>query len=68
VRDANIHLGPSVELGLELMTEDGEEMWGYYFVDHERRVIFWFQDYKFFELMNNVRGVKRKSHVSKFFP
>ncbi|KAG2106115.1 hypothetical protein BD769DRAFT_1393244 [Suillus cothurnatus] len=63
VRDANIHLGPSVELGLELMMEDGEEMWGYYFVDHERRVIFWFQDYKFFELMNNVRGVKRKSHV-----
>jgi hypothetical protein len=50
------------------MMEDGEEMWGYYFVDHERRVIFWFQDYKFFELMNNVRGVKRKSHVSKFFP
>ncbi|KAG1815233.1 uncharacterized protein BJ212DRAFT_1481756 [Suillus subaureus] len=62
-RNANILLDPFVELGLELMVEDGEEMWGYYFVDHKRRVIFWFEDYKFFELMNNVRGVKRKSHV-----
>ncbi|KAG1847628.1 hypothetical protein F4604DRAFT_1935869 [Suillus subluteus] len=61
--NANIPLDPFVELGLEFMVEDGEEMWGYYFVDHERRVIFWFEDYKFFELMNNVRGVERKSHV-----
>ncbi|KAG1859589.1 hypothetical protein DFJ58DRAFT_682285 [Suillus subalutaceus] len=59
-RNANIPLDPSVELGLELIVENDEEMWGYYFVDHERRVIFWFEDYL---LMNNVRGVERKSHI-----
>ncbi|KAG2338035.1 hypothetical protein BDR05DRAFT_969624 [Suillus weaverae] len=53
----------SVELALELIVEQGEEYWGYYFADHEKRVIFWFEDHKSFELMNNVRGVKRKSHV-----
>ncbi|KAG2368659.1 hypothetical protein BDR07DRAFT_1390523 [Suillus spraguei] len=63
VRNALTDIPSFVELGLELMVEDGKEKWGYYFVDHERRVIFWLEDYKFLELVNNVRGVKRKSHV-----
>ncbi|KAG1767330.1 hypothetical protein EV702DRAFT_1013229 [Suillus placidus] len=62
-RKAIIPWDPSVELALELIVEQGEESWGYYFADHEKRVIFWFEDHKSFELMNNVRGVKRKSHV-----
>ncbi|KAG2151268.1 uncharacterized protein EDB93DRAFT_1249465 [Suillus bovinus] len=62
-RNANIPLDPFVELGLELMVEDGEEMWGYYFVDHERRVIFWFEDHISQSLMSYVRGVERKSHI-----
>ncbi|KAG1737409.1 hypothetical protein EDB19DRAFT_1829514 [Suillus lakei] len=62
-RNANIFLHPSVELALEFMVRDGQEMWGYYFGDHERRVIFWFEDYKSSDLMNNVRGVERKNHV-----
>ncbi|KAG1850189.1 hypothetical protein F4604DRAFT_1970718 [Suillus subluteus] len=49
--NANIPLDPFVELGLEFMVEDGEEMWGYYFVDHERRVIFW----RHIELFPNKR-------------
>jgi len=48
------------------MKKDSEEC-GYYFVDHEKRVIFWFQDHKSDLLMCNIRGVERKSHVSEFF-
>jgi hypothetical protein len=66
-RNANIPLDLLVELGLELMMRDGKEMWGYYFVDHKRRVIFWFEDYESSDLMKNIRGVESKSHVSKFF-
>ncbi|KAG1737411.1 hypothetical protein EDB19DRAFT_1637011 [Suillus lakei] len=66
--NAEITLDPHVELALELITKkDGRWMWGYYFVDHKKRVIFWFEDHRSFELMNNVRGVERKSHVSEFF-
>jgi len=62
-RSANIHLDSHVELALELM---GDE-WGYYFADHENHVIFWFKYHESIDLMNNVRGVKRKSHVSWYF-
>ncbi|KAG2091846.1 uncharacterized protein F5147DRAFT_840739 [Suillus discolor] len=62
-RNASIPLDPLVELGLELMVENDEETWGYYFVDHKRRVIFWFEDNRSHSLMNFVRGVERKSHI-----
>ncbi|KAG0696391.1 hypothetical protein DFH29DRAFT_1082912 [Suillus ampliporus] len=62
-RKAGISLDPSMELGLELMEVDGKEMWGYYFADHDRRVIFWFEDHESSLLMNGVRGVEHKSHV-----
>ncbi|KAG1821404.1 hypothetical protein EV424DRAFT_1612093 [Suillus variegatus] len=58
----------SVELTLERMEVDGEEKWGYYFVDHNRHVIFWPEPYKSGDLLDNVRGVKRKSHISEFIP
>ncbi|KAG1821407.1 hypothetical protein EV424DRAFT_835078 [Suillus variegatus] len=58
----------SVELTLERMEVDGEGKWGYYFVDHNRHVIFWLEPYKSGDLMDNVRGVKRKSHISEFIP
>ncbi|KAG2134375.1 hypothetical protein BD769DRAFT_1572285 [Suillus cothurnatus] len=61
-RNANIFLDPSVELVLELMEKDSEEC-GYYFVDHEKRIIFWFQDHKSDLLMCNICGVERESHV-----
>ncbi|KAG1885203.1 hypothetical protein F4604DRAFT_1616659 [Suillus subluteus] len=61
-RNASISLDPSIELVLELM-EKGNEECGYYFVDHEKRVIFWFQDHKSDLLMCNIRGVERKSHI-----
>jgi hypothetical protein len=58
----------SVELTLERVEVDGEEKWGYYFADHDRRVIFWLEPHTSRDLLDNVRGVKRKSHVSEFIP
>jgi hypothetical protein len=57
---------PLIELALELITDDGEE-WGYYFADHDKRIIFWFEDHESRPLMNKVRGVECKSHISEFF-
>jgi hypothetical protein len=67
--NAEIILDPYVELALELITKkDGEWLWGYYFVDHKKRVVFWFEDHTSDSLMGGVRGVERKSHASEFFP
>ncbi|KAG2129446.1 hypothetical protein DEU56DRAFT_982320 [Suillus clintonianus] len=66
-RNANIFLHSSVELALELIEKDGKEMIGYYFADHERRIIFWFQDHKSDLLMCNIRGVESKSHVTLLY-
>lgn len=65
-RNAHISLTSSVELALEL-TEDNMSL-GYYFADHEKHVIFWFEDHKALALVGNVRGVESKSHVSQCFP
>ncbi|KAG1732077.1 hypothetical protein EDB19DRAFT_1912261 [Suillus lakei] len=62
-RDAHICMHPLVELALELITEDGVEKWGYYFADHDKRVVFWFEDHPSPLLMNKIRGVERKNHV-----
>ncbi|KAG2358330.1 hypothetical protein BDR07DRAFT_1337834 [Suillus spraguei] len=61
--EANIHMHPLAELVLELVMTDGVEMWGYYFADHDKRVVFWFEDHISDPLMNKIRGVERKSHV-----
>lgn len=50
----------SVELALEC-TED--EKWGYYFADHDKRVIFWLEPYESEELIGHIRGVKSASHI-----
>jgi hypothetical protein len=65
--NADIAMLPSVELALELMSGNSNTI-GYYFVDHDRRVVFWFEAHRSIHLMLDVRGVERKSHVSKFFP
>lgn len=62
VHEANIAMHPLIELALELISDDGET-WGYYFADHDKRIIFWFEDHKSRPLMNKVRGVECKSHI-----
>lgn len=60
--NADIVLHPSVELALEFMDKDNKCI-GYYFVDHDRRVIFWFEAHESHYVIFGVRGVERKSHV-----
>ncbi|KAG1861805.1 hypothetical protein DFJ58DRAFT_247854 [Suillus subalutaceus] len=62
-REANISMPRLVELVLERIVTDGVEKWGYYFADHDKRVVFWFEDHTSDLLMNKIRGVERKSHV-----
>ncbi|KAG2038646.1 hypothetical protein BDR03DRAFT_895142 [Suillus americanus] len=61
--EANISMPQLVELVLERIMTDGVEKWGYYFADHDKRVVFWFEDHTSDLLMNKIRGVERKSHV-----
>ncbi|KAG2094286.1 hypothetical protein BD769DRAFT_1644634 [Suillus cothurnatus] len=63
LNEAQISKHPLVELVLELIVTDGVENWGYYFADHDKRVVFWFEDHISDPLMNKIRGVERKSHV-----
>ncbi|KAG1760698.1 hypothetical protein EDD22DRAFT_970954 [Suillus occidentalis] len=65
--NADIAMLPSVELALELMSGDSNTI-DYYFVDHDRRIIFWFEAHKSIHLMLDVRGVERKSHVTNTGP
>jgi len=58
----------SIEIALERVEVDGKEKWGYYFADHDKRVVFWLEPHKSRDLLDNVRGVKRQSHVSEFIP
>jgi hypothetical protein len=53
----------SIEIALERVEVDGKEKWGYYFADHDKRVVFWLEPHKSRDLLDNVRGVKRQSHV-----
>ncbi|KAG1838590.1 hypothetical protein DFJ58DRAFT_813820 [Suillus subalutaceus] len=62
VENAGIKLRSSVELVLEPMEGDREE-WGYYFADHDSRVIFWFEAHQSGGLIGNVRGVKCGDHI-----
>ncbi|KAG2127914.1 uncharacterized protein EDB93DRAFT_1109131 [Suillus bovinus] len=65
VKSAGIKLHSSVELVLELMKGHHEE-WGYYFADHDRRIILWFEAHKPSDLIGNVRGVKCGDHITSF--
>jgi hypothetical protein len=65
-RNADIVLHPSNELALEFMDQDNKYI-GYYFVDHDRRVIFWFEAHESHYVIFGVRGVERKAHVSEYF-
>ncbi|OAX30976.1 hypothetical protein K503DRAFT_870812 [Rhizopogon vinicolor AM-OR11-026] len=55
-----IALNETTELAIEKF-EDGK--FGYYFVDHDAQIIFWPESVGSWALMNDVRGVTKKSHI-----
>ncbi|KAG1850188.1 hypothetical protein F4604DRAFT_1809444 [Suillus subluteus] len=50
----------TMELAIEKLSEG---VFGYYFVDHDARIIFWPEIVKSRELMIHVRGVTDKNHI-----
>ncbi|KAG1902371.1 uncharacterized protein F5891DRAFT_1023774 [Suillus fuscotomentosus] len=50
----------TMELAIEKLSEG---VFGYYFVDHEARIIFWPEIVRSRELMIHVRGVSEKNHI-----
>ena len=40
-------------------------VYGYYFVDHDAQILFWPEPVRSRSLMNHVRGVTDKNHISE---
>jgi hypothetical protein len=57
-----ISLSETVELAVEKF-DNGT--FGYYFVDHDAQILFWPVPVTSQSLMNGVRGVTEKSHISE---
>jgi hypothetical protein len=49
----------------ELVIERCKGGIGYYFVDHDAQILFWPQPVTSWKLMNDVKGVTEKSHISE---
>jgi hypothetical protein len=49
-------------------TEDNETIWGYYYVDHHTRTLFWLHYYECGDtLLREVYGANEEGHVSAYF-
>ena len=56
------------DLVLDIVKTDDETIWGYYYVDHETKTLFWLHYYECGDsLLREVRGVQEASHVSAYF-
>jgi hypothetical protein len=49
----------------ELVVERCKGGIGYYFVDHDAQILFWPEPVTSWKLMNDVKGVTEKSHISE---
>ena len=49
-------------------TQEDEVTWGYYYVDHDTKTLFWQEPYECGDnLLGGVHGVEEASHVSAYF-
>jgi hypothetical protein len=56
------------DLVLDILTEDDETIWAYYYVDHENKTLFWLHYYECGDtLLGEVHGAQQASHVSAYF-
>ncbi|KIK17297.1 hypothetical protein PISMIDRAFT_111762, partial [Pisolithus microcarpus 441] len=63
-------LGLPFHLDAELVITEvpgpkGRRDFGYYFVDHRRRLLFWVDDYDLSEVFFNVKGVTARDHMKQ---
>ena len=56
------------DLVLDVMMENDEIIWAYYYVDHDTKTLFWKDVYECRDnLLSEIRGVQEASHVSASF-
>jgi hypothetical protein len=65
LRVGDFEVGPTAELVLEpMLSSKGDEMiCGYYFVDHEKRCLFWLEDFDASFLLREVKGATSPAHI-----
>ncbi|KAI5985862.1 hypothetical protein EDD15DRAFT_1615343 [Pisolithus albus] len=49
----------------EVPGPNGRRDFGYYFVDHRQRLLFWVDDYDLSEIFSNVKGVTARDHMKQ---
>ncbi|KAI5994677.1 hypothetical protein EDD15DRAFT_2195833 [Pisolithus albus] len=49
----------------EVPGPNGRKDFGYYFVDHQQRLLFWVHDYDLSEIFFNVKGVTARDHMKQ---
>lgn len=59
----DLPLHSDVQLVIGYSTAHRQREWGYYFVDHRRKLLFWVHEYNLSSIFTNVRGVTEKSHM-----
>ncbi|KAI5992710.1 hypothetical protein EDD15DRAFT_965279 [Pisolithus albus] len=68
--DRACQLGLPFHLDVELVITEvpgpnGRRDFGYYFVDHRQRLLFWVDDYDLSEIFSNVKGVTARDHMKQ---
>jgi hypothetical protein len=69
--DPNVSPWPTTDYDLVLdivETKDKEIVWQYYFVDHNKKTLFWLEHYDMSRLLNEIPGVTEPGHISESFP
>lgn len=58
--------GVDIELVVQsfIRKRSGEHIFGYYFVDHPNRLLFWVHEQPTKKLFDGVLGVEKMSHIS----
>ncbi|KAI6135994.1 hypothetical protein F5141DRAFT_3724 [Pisolithus sp. B1] len=65
-RELMLPLHFDVELVItEVLGPKGEKVFGYYFVDHRQRLLFWVHDYDLLNIFFSVDGVTARDHMSR---
>ncbi|KAI6124274.1 hypothetical protein EV401DRAFT_1193922 [Pisolithus croceorrhizus] len=65
-RELMLPLHLDVELVItEVLGSKGERVFGYYFVDHRQRLLFWVHDYDLLNIFFNVDGVTARDHMKQ---
>lgn len=70
IRKNDLHLPENYTLAIELDTQpDGQILTGYYFTDHQKKIVFFLDDiaaHTSFPVWEEVKGVTAHSHIRTF--